>query len=188
LLSLAAAIVGAAMLASIGAGVALGGPWTLKKPPAMTRTSLPAQGLSLEMPAPIAQKLSKEEREGVKVFVYGELGTSPMVVEIMVVNIEQPPRPEELDEFIEAMRTVADDSAPEKAVRLDKARIETAGARKVVLVEHETKISGEAFMLRTYFLVVGARELIVRSYTQKGKQPAGWKGIEEKVVASIEER
>jgi len=35
---------------------------------------------------------------------------------------------------------------------------------------------------------VGARELIVRSYTQKGGRLEGWKGIEEKIVASIEER
>jgi len=188
LLTLATLIVGAAMLVSVGAGVALGGPWTLKRPPAMTRTSMPDHGLSLDMPAPIVKQSSMEDRGGVKAFLWGELGASPVVVEIMVMDMEEPPRPEELDAHLEAMRAVADESAPEKSVRLDKAHIETVGARKAVLVEHETKISGESFMLRTYFVVVGARELIVRSYTQKGGRLEGWKGIEEKIVASIEER
>ncbi|MDC3952549.1 rhomboid family intramembrane serine protease [Polyangium jinanense] len=188
LLSLAATLVGAVMLVSIGAGVALGGPWTMKKPPAMTRTTLPDLGLSVEMPAPLAKKPAKEVREGMPVLTFGDIDASPVFVEILVVDLEQAPPAEELDAFVEEMRAAADEAAPAKATRLDKARIETVGTRKVVHVEHELSIGGESFSLRTYFVIVGSRELIVRGYARKGGRPEGWKGIEEKVVASIEER
>ncbi|MDI1428136.1 rhomboid family intramembrane serine protease [Polyangium sorediatum] len=188
LLSLASMIVGAAMLASIGAGVALGGPWAMNKPPAMTRTTLPGLGLSVEMPAPLAKMAGKEDRDGLQVLTFGDIDASPVLVEIIAVDLEPAPLAEQLDAFVEEMRVAADKTAPDKAVRLDKARIETVGARKAVLVEHEMPIGDESFMLRTYFVVVGSRELIVRGYARKGRRPEGWKAIEEKVVASFEER
>ncbi len=189
LLSLAAVIVGAAMLVSVGTGVALSGPWTLKKPPAMTRTALPSLGLSVEMPAPLAKKPGKEDRNGVQVFTYGDLDGSPVFIEMIAVDLEQPPPPEALDAFLEETRIEAEKTPPDKkAIRVGEAQIETVGARKAVHIEHELAMGGDPFVLRTYFLVVGAREIVVRGYARKDRRPAGWKDIEEKVVRSIEER
>lgn len=50
-LKLAAAVVGALLLASLGLGLALGQPWALREPVASVRTPLPSLGISLALPS-----------------------------------------------------------------------------------------------------------------------------------------
>ncbi|MRG94262.1 rhomboid family intramembrane serine protease [Polyangium spumosum] len=190
LLTIVAVVVGAAMLASIGAGIRLGGPWTMQKPPAMKRTALAGVGLSVEVPASVVKMAAAEtENQGeMHVFTYGGLDATPVFVEIRAWPLERPVEPGELDVFLEGTRAMADEGGPAKSVQLEKARIVTAGERRAVVVEHELKIDGDPFVLRTYFLAVGARELMLRGYTRKDMRPVGWSDLEERIVASIEER
>ncbi|MDI1445047.1 rhomboid family intramembrane serine protease [Polyangium sp. 6x1] len=189
LLSAFAVIAGGAMLASVAAGVVYGGPWTMEVPPAMTRKALPDLGLSVEVPALLAKFPGTEKRGKTPLFTYGGLDATPVYIEILAVDLERALLPEEVDVFMEDARSQADTGAPnDEAVRLGKARIETVGARKAMFVERELKIDREPYVLREAIVVVGTREVNVRGYARKGKRPVGWKDLEEKVVASIEER
>lgn len=189
LLSAFAVIVSGAMLASVVAGVVHGGPWTLEVPPAMTRKVLPELGLSVEVPTRLAKMDGKEELADGPTFTYGAIDTTPVYLEIFAADLTRAVLPEEVDAFMESVRAKADEGAQnDDAVRLGKARIETLGERKAVLVEHELKINREVYVVRASTVVLGAREIIVRGYARKGKRPKGWKELEEKVVASIEAR
>ena len=179
LLSGAAALMAAAMAASIVVALITGRPWALNAAPVLRRTALAGTGLTLDVPAAIAEEKSLgDEAIRSRTFLSGR-GT-PVTFQIIVIDLsEEVPGPA-IDAFMESAREGLDTNAPAKAVRSRPAQRVMLGARPAVLVEHD--LDGQH--LATYLEVVGTHQVVVRGYSGK-ERPASWQGVEEKVAASL---
>lgn len=178
--AIAAIAVSAAMALSVVVALAMGRPWTAGAPPALRRTSVGSTGVSAELPDVVADKVQVEEHSGVRIFTYGRIPDSPVAFDIIVAPLPGDLPPDEVDAFFEHERKAADEGGPPKAVRKAPAKRVTVGTRSAVLVEHAI----EKVQLRSYLLVSGRNEVIVRGYSL-AERPASWSGIEEKVAASV---
>lgn len=175
----------AAAIGSLAWFVAVTKPWTMGEPPKMTRAPLGHTGLSLEVPTELAKEVREEALEDAPIpatkFVLGQRERSPVTFDVFVERLSEELTADELDAFFDGQRAQADENAPySNAERVDKARIVKVGGSKAVVVDH---VAGDTRM-RTYLVVVDGRVVTVRSYARK-ERPEGWKGLEEKVAASI---
>jgi membrane associated rhomboid family serine protease len=180
---IAAALSVLVMGASIVAALAAGRPWDTDKPPVFVRTPLGDTGLSVELPTVVMAKSLGVERPqpNVRIWSYGDLAQSPVVVELVVEQLEGPVPPEGTDAFIEELRQVAQNAPLEGHTRQgDAKRIELEG-RPAVFVEYRLKNN---VPVRTYEVVVNDRVVIVRGYILDD-EATGWSGVEKRIAASI---
>ncbi|KYG02472.1 hypothetical protein BE21_54955 [Sorangium cellulosum] len=118
-----------------------------------------------------------------RVATYGRLPESPVALEVFVVALSGEIPADEIDAFLDQERAALDSHPPPNATPKGPARRVAVGGRPAVVAEHELN----KLETLTYLLVVGAHEVIVRSYAVP-KRPSAWQGIKEKMVATIAAR
>ncbi len=181
MMGIAAAVVAVAMGASVVAAVITGRPWEIGAPPVLERTAIADTGLSLEVPAAAAKQKELSVKEGTTRVDFGSLQDAPVMFELVVAPLPHAPSPDEMDTILEQTRESMDTHAPSTWTRTSPAQRVTLIDREVVLVEHD---ASKAVHVKTYVVVAGAYELLVRGYARKDR-PTAWRGIEERVAASV---
>jgi rhomboid protease GluP len=182
IVTLAAGLFVAATALSIAAGIAKGHPWEVTGAPVFERATIGNGSLTIELPKLLLERRVEETRGSAIVTTFGRLEESPMVFEVIVVDLKMPLETlaAELEALLESERKALDEQAPDKAKRLAPASRVQLGTRPAVKVEHE--LNGVKFT--TYLFVVGHQEVVVRGYQSK-RMPATWSGATEKAATSV---
>ncbi|MGK3990989.1 rhomboid family intramembrane serine protease [Sorangium sp. So ce136] len=181
LLTAAAALMGAAMALSVVVALAVGRPWELAAPPALTRTAVADTGVALDLPASLARAPSVEEIDGVRLHTYGRLRDTPVVFQLMVVPREGETTPEQLDADLEQGRKDLDQMPPEGGAATGPAKRITLGGRPALSVRHKLK---NGVQMVSYIVALEDRDVVLKAYVAADR-PASWGGIEDKVAATI---
>ncbi len=181
--TLAAIVVSIAMVGSVVVAVVAGRPWELGKPPVLTSVDVADTGLTLEIPSGIAGPPSEETKDRIRIFSFGSLAKEPVAVEVLVAKLEAAVAPEELEEFLQVEQKALQDASLPDTQRIGDATIVTVGGRRSATVAHRIN----QVSLRTWVLVFGDREIILRVYAIPDRPPS-WAGIEEKIAASVQTR
>jgi hypothetical protein len=161
--------------------LAVGRPWRIGEPPALTRVQLADTRVAVEIPSVIAGSLVEENKEGFRVFDFGNLARAPVMVELTVHVLPQAVPPDVLDEVMQLERKAAQEADPVGAKRQGDAKIVTVGGRPFVTVTHLMN----RVILRSWITVFGDREVLLRVYSGPDL-PASWAGIEDTIVASLQ--
>lgn len=180
-LTLGALAISIAMLGSVAVAFAVGRPWQIGEPPVLTRVQLADTRVALEIPSVIAGSPVEENKEGFRVFGFGNLASAPVMVELVVHVLPQAVPPDELDEVMQLERKGAQETNPAGAKRQGDAKIVTVGGRPFVTVTHLMN----TVILRSWITVFGDREVVLRVYSAPDL-PASWAGIEDTIVASLQ--
>ncbi|MFO0757011.1 MAG: rhomboid family intramembrane serine protease [Byssovorax sp.] len=179
--SLGGAVVSlAAMGLSIVMALAAGRPWHHAGPPELTRTSVGTTGVVLDLPRELAGKGATEKIDTLVLHTFGNLPDVPVAFEVIVIDLPGEVPAGEIDALLEEERKEVEKAAPAGFTRKGPARRITAGSRPAVIVEYEK----EGLHLEGYIVIARDREVLLRGYSLKDR-PASWRGIEEKVAASI---
>ncbi|XYI00273.1 rhomboid family intramembrane serine protease [Sorangium sp. So ce1128] len=181
LLTAAAALMGAAMALSVVVALAVGRPWELAAPPALTRTAVADTGVALDLPESLARAASEEEENGVRLHTYGRLPDTPVVFQLIVVPRQGETTPDQVDADLEQARKELDEMPPEDAARKGLATRITLGGRPALSVRHELK---NGIQVVSYIVVLEDRDVFLKAYVAADR-PASWGGIEDRVAATI---
>ena len=181
LMTVAAVVVAVAMGASVVAALVTGRPWETGGPPVLERTAIGHTGLSLEVPAEGAKSPQITVKEGLTRVDFGTRRDQPVMFEAVVAPLTRAPRRDELDAFLEKKRDELDQHAPPNWKRTAPAKRIALDGGPAILVEHDASADVH---VKSYLLVVGANDVIVRAYGGK-ERPKTWNGIEEKVAATV---
>ena len=180
-MTVAAAVVAVAMGASVVAALVTGRPWETGAAPVLERTAIGNTGLSLEVPAAGAHRPEVMVEQGMTRVDFGSLREQPVMFEAVVAPLIRAPRRDELDSFLEKNRQDLDQHAPPKWKQTAPAKRIALGDLPAIVVEHDANADTH---VKSYQVVVGANEVLVRAYAGK-ERPKTWEGIEEKVVATV---
>lgn len=180
--TLAGAVLAAAVMAlSVAVSLANGRPWEYRAAPVLARTPIGETGLSIELPtATLTPTTFEQVPPSISVFTFGKLPDAPVAFEILVAPLSGELTPEELEALLQEEGKQLEANPPGKFKRTKAAARVTIGSRPAVLVEHEQ----ENLLLRSYVVVIGDREVVVRGYALKDR-PAAWNNVEQAVAASI---
>ncbi|WP_437624870.1 rhomboid family intramembrane serine protease [Sorangium sp. So ce1151] len=181
LLTAAAALMGAAMALSVVVALAVGRPWELAAPPALTRTAVADTGVALDLPESLARAPAVEEIDGVRVHTYGRLPDTPVVFQLMVFPREGETTPEQLDADLEQGRKDLDRMPPEGAAAAGPAKRITLGGRPALSVRHQLK---NGMQMASYVVALEDRDVFLKAYVAADR-PASWGGLEDKVAATL---
>ena len=184
LLSIATALMIAAMALSVVVAIVVGRPWEVGAAPVLRRTPIGDTGMTIELPSSIADEetVADGKSSPARVYTFGKLNEMPVMFELIVSEMKHaiPPGPS-LDAYLEQARKNLDERGPAKAVRSGPAkRVTLAGDRRAVLVEHT--ING--YHLTTYLEVAGTHQVLVRGYSSE-ERPSTWQGLEAKVAGTL---
>jgi rhomboid protease GluP len=113
-------------------------------------------------------------------FSYGKLQDQPVVFEVIAATLSAEIQPEEMDAFLEEERKATESTPPANFTRKGPATRITAGGRPAIYAEYEK----DALLIKSYIVVLGDREIILRGYSFKERPPA-WNDVEAKVVSSL---
>jgi membrane associated rhomboid family serine protease len=178
--TIAAALVGAAMAASVVLAIVAGKPWKLGAGPELARVPIGATGLTVEMPEGFTA-IAEPTKSGSTIVSFVSSGM-PVLFEIVVADLSGAPAPDEVDAAIDEIRQELDGKAPPGWTRTAPATKTKIGGRPAVLMQLHTDKGDD---VRGYAVIEGARLVLVRGYAQKPKRPPAWEGIEERVAASV---
>lgn len=171
------------MGASVIMALATGRPWELSKPPVFVRTPIGDSGLSLELPTVVAAKSVGPESPApeVRIWGFGDADESPVLLEILVTQLEAAVAPEETEAFLEERLQQAKKAQPENhELQGAPTRVDLEG-RPAVYVEYRLQ---KKVPVRAYEMLVNDREVIVRCYFLDDKRSA-WRGIDRRIAGSI---
>jgi hypothetical protein len=180
-MGIAAGLVALAMGASVVAALITGKPWALGAPPVLTRTALADSGLTIEVPSEAAKKRDVSVKKTTTLVGFGTLRDAPVTFEVVLTRMDAALNPAEVDAFLDKARQELDVQAPKDWKRTAPAKLIALGDRPAILVEHDPNADVH---VRSYFMVVGEEQVMVRAYARKHR-PEAWEGIEEKVAASV---
>jgi len=180
-LTLASIAVGIALAASVVVALVVGQPWRIADPPVLERVRVADTGVVVSLPDTIARAPAAERKGDLQVFTYGDPRRTPVVVEVIVAVLPRAVAAEELDEFLEHERQELQKMSPAGAQRQGDAKLVTVGARRGAVVNHTLN----GFALRTSLVVLGDREVVVRSYVAQDLSPA-WFGVQDKIAESVQ--
>ncbi len=180
-LSAAAALMATLMIASIATSLLIGKPWSQSSPGELVVTQVADTKVSLPLPALIADKLIVIDQGALRIYTFGTLNTSPVVVELLVNHLSTPVEPADLHLAIANQRLAAESSNPPQAVRLgDVKEIEVKGYPFLLIDHRMGKVR-----LRSWTTVGGEIELVLRVYTAPGVS-ASWNKLGEAIVEGLE--
>ncbi len=171
---------GLAMALSVGAALVTGRPWELRSPPPLTAQSVPGGALLLDVPRGFAPG-EVEHHENATLASWGTPRRDPLLIETVVLPLQAaPPDPEvALDE----LRGEVDRAQAKGIQPSGKARVETVGARRMVVRDERT----EGGLDRTsYAAIVGRATVVVRVY-RLADGLAAWNGVGARVAGSLRE-
>jgi rhomboid protease GluP len=171
-----AALLGLAIVASIGTAMATGAPWTLRGALAYERV-VADSGLSFELPARIAGDARVEQKGELRVHVYG---TAPVVISVIVKELAAPPTDEERPGGMSALAAELA-TPPEGATVVSAARFETYGANRAVHAVFRRKDD----LLTLISTLVDDRIVTIAESADPGR-PDRWKGVAERVAATMQ--
>jgi membrane associated rhomboid family serine protease len=177
-----ATLVAAAMALSVIAAVYTGRPWELRDPPVLARMPIADTGLTVEVPRAAAPKVESTKEEGLQLVGFGSLLELPVAFEVVVTTLPRAVEPEEMKELLGELEKQMNEIAPAKWTRVGPAQQVTLGDRTAIAVEHTVGPNG--VKVKTYRQVLGTKDVLIRCYSRK-ERPEAWKGIEEKVAASL---
>ncbi|HEY7955542.1 MAG TPA: rhomboid family intramembrane serine protease, partial [Polyangia bacterium] len=176
-LTLAAATLAIAMLASVALALATGRPWALGDPPRLRPVVVGDSGVSLSLPEAIALPPKIETRpNGVRLFDFITIG-EPLGVEVVIAPIGPGGDPAAT---LEAERQTLDRVSPPKATREGAATLVTVGARRFAFVRYRMR----GATMQTWVTVLNDQEVVLRVY-QYGAVPPSWSGAARQIVASL---
>ncbi|HEX8111487.1 MAG TPA: rhomboid family intramembrane serine protease, partial [Kofleriaceae bacterium] len=181
-LTLATLVFAILLAASVVLALVAGRPWQIGAPPVLERVRVADTGLVVAVPSTVAKSPQAETKGDVRVFDYGNLQSTPVVVEIVVNPLSQTVPADQLDEVLENERQAMQDTALPGAQRQGDARIVTVGARRFAFLTHAFK---NGVKVRTWTSVLRDLEVVLRVYSTPDR-PAAWAGIEDKIVESLQ--
>ena len=171
------------MGASIIAALVAGRPWEYDKPPVFVRTPLGDTGVSVELPTVVvASDIGHESPQpNTQVFSYGDPAQSPVLVEIVILELDAPLPPDQADAFIEELRQRTQSSPPEDyKVHVAPKRVDVGG-RPAMFVEYRLE---KNLPVRTYQMLLNDRVVTVRGYILDD-DATGWREVEKRIAASV---
>jgi hypothetical protein len=119
-------------------------------------------------------------RPGVWLFSYGKIPDQPVVFEVIAATLNAEIPPEHLDAFLEEERKASEKNPPADFKQKGPSARVTVGGRPGIYIEYEA----EDVLARSYLVVLGDREIMLRGYSLKERPPA-WNDVEQKVAATI---
>ncbi|APR87251.1 Hypothetical protein A7982_12600 [Minicystis rosea] len=169
----ATSIIVAAMAFSVAAALVTGRPWQIGAAPVLQRTTIGDTGISLEVPT-VAEKKPRPSDGGTTITSFGTLRTLPVAFLVTVSGIVDAPEEELL---AEAQKASEDDASSAGNTR----RQTMIGGRRALVEVHAKEKLVEGV---TYTMVAGGRLVRVFAFARVDRSDA-WKGIEEKVAATV---
>lgn len=181
-LTLAALVFAILLAAAVVLALVAGRPWQVGAPPVLERVRVADTGVVMALPGVLSKSPQVEATGDVRVFDYGNLQSTPIVVEVVVNVLPQIVPAEQLDEALENERQAMQTTPLGEAQRQGDARIVTVGARRFAFATHAFK---NGVKVRAWASVLGDREVVLRIYSTADR-PSAWAGIEDQIVESVQ--
>lgn len=180
-LTLAAIVAAILMAGSVVQALVSGRPWQIAAPPTLTQVRVADTGVVVAVPEVISGAPVATTTGAMQIFLYGKQSLAPVLVEVDVSPLRQPVTDDHIDEFLETMREGLQNATLHEAQRQSDAKIVSVGARRFVVIDHTTR----GFERRSWFSVFRDRRVVLRVYMIPDR-PAAWRGIEDRIVASLQ--
>jgi membrane associated rhomboid family serine protease len=182
----AAIVAGVLMIGSVAAALINGKPWELREPLTFKPTSLAPAHLTIDLPDELARHHEEETRaSGTRIVTFGEAGNSPLLIEVVIIDLGQPLPNEAVDAATDNIVNAFTTSIPKGLTLQSKPERVMLGERSAAFATFKTE---NDVMVKAWgrMLPNGATtyEVIVRSY-DLGERPRAWSNIEGSVAASV---